>query len=80
MFEYAELGHWIVAIVLSTLIAVFAVWITDQIKKTGHYCLTCMYPGCDFKVMVSDEKYSYICDDLMADHQNRKHPLEESNL
>lgn len=53
-----------------------ASFILNKIKTAGHYALKCQYPGCDFLVAVSDEKYSYICDDLMADHQNRQHPLE----
>lgn len=51
-------------------------WVTQKLKNSGNYELSCKYPGCHFVITVSDEKYSYICDELMADHQNRKHPLE----
>lgn len=51
-------------------------WMAQKLKNAGNYGLSCKYPGCDFQVIVSDEKYSYICDELMADHQNRFHPLE----
>jgi hypothetical protein len=52
-------------------------YVYQRIRGANHYQLKCKYPNCKFKIAVSDPRYAYICDDLMADHQNRKHPLEE---